>query len=219
MHWVNWNSINIETNITQSILVLIRMLASLCLWSYLFDSFSLGGQTSDLQNLFSELHLYSIACAPKFIIQFLYVMPWFVLSLLWKCSSFLLNLTVRSLSIGIISYVSVTSLHRSWQNVWILLRCLLLYLFYISILFLFMQLLILFRSSTTFSRKSLPSLTFFFWINMKSGLNSAHVTYSTLATIMDIYGHALFLFLFLLNSKVLERNHYLLSSFMLFCFQ
>lgn len=85
--------------------------------------------------MFSGHRLDSIVCATKFTVQFLHVMPWIILQLFWKCSSFPFNLIVRFLNTGIIPHVFVTSFHRSWQNIFILLRFLLLYLFYISILF------------------------------------------------------------------------------------
>lgn len=132
------------------------------------------------------------------------------------CSSFLPNLVVRCLSTGVRPYMFFTSLHSSWWNVFILPRFLLLYLICSSI-----PLVCAFTEHSSVyppsSRKSLPN----------TALSSectwhlvwgAHVSLFPQCLVSWIFSVTpLFLLLLLLNSKVLERSHYLLFNFMFFC--
>ena len=161
MNWVHRNLINIQTNNPQSILALILLLFSLCLWQYLLHFFFVD--ELDLRAL--SLSTISILLPVLQKSPFNYCVGCATLdcsSLFWMWDSFLLNLIVRSLSTEMIPYVLLfffffpTSLHISQQKVFIILWHLLSFVLYSHPVCL--HIYRTFSLPSIFSRKALTAL-------------------------------------------------------------
>lgn len=143
-------------------------------------------------------------------------MPQIVLQLFWMWSSFILNLIMeRSLSVEIIPHVFFTSLHHSWQNVSIILRFLFISLFSISIplVYAFTEHGSVYPApSKKAFAKHCPLLNaldaWFEWL-VRHWFHTALCQGYLQSCLISLTT----------PSKVLERSHYLLSNFMLFCSQ
>ena len=166
MNWVHRNLINIQTNNPQSILALILLLFSLCLWQYLLRFFLICGRTWLETCRALSLSTISILLPVLQKSPFNYYAGCATLdrsSLFWMGDSFLLNLIVRSLSTEMIPYVfifffffSPKKIQISQQKVFIILWHLLSFVLYSHPVCL--HIYWTFSLPSIFSRKALTAL-------------------------------------------------------------